>query len=250
MDSDATLRAPALNRAVQERVKDFITANHLAPGDPLPPESQLASDLGISRGSVREAIKALESLGIVEVRHGSGVFVRGFNFDSVLDLLSFGLTFDPSRIFEILQIRRWLETAAIGDVCERIGEEDVRKIEAVFAQWEDKIRADALTADQDRAFHQLLYQVIGNQSLVALIDIFWVVYHSLRVTEITRDAHPSTTIQDHRDILEAVKKRDAPLARQRIQEHFRGFEERMQKSAGMLAHPTVRETHTREGKKS
>lgn len=235
---DKPLRGPALNRAIQERVKDYITTNHLSPGDPLPPENQLAFDLGISRGSVREAIKALESLGIVEVRHGSGIFVRGFNFDSFLELLSFGIAFDPSRISEILPIRRWLETAAIGEVCERITEDDLRKFEEVFARWEDKIRADALTAEEDRAFHRLLYEVIGNQSLVALIDIFWVVYHSLSVAELTRDIHPSTTIQDHRDILEAVKTRNAPLARQRIQDHFRGFEERMIQS-GMSLKPTA-----------
>ncbi len=245
MVTDRPLRGPALNRAVQERVKDYITANHLAPGDPLPPESQLASDLGISRGSVREAIKALESLGIVEVRHGSGVFVRGFNFDSVLDLLSFGLEFDPSRIYEILQIRRWLETAAIGEVCQRITAADIAKIEDVLARWDDKVRADALTAEEDRAFHRALYEVIGNQSLVALIDIFWVVYHSLRVTEITRDIHPSTTIQDHRDILDAVKSRDGSLARQRIQDHFRGFEERMQHAGQLLVRAAGRDHELR-----
>ena len=63
-------------------------------------EGQLAADLGVSRGSVREAIKALESLGIVEVRHGDGVRVRAFNFDSTFDLLSYGLVFDPARIKE------------------------------------------------------------------------------------------------------------------------------------------------------
>ncbi len=222
------LREPALNKAVQERVKSYITANHLAPGDPLPPEKQLAADLGISRGSVREAIKALESLGIIEVRHGTGVFVRGFNFDSMLDLLTFGLSFDPTKISEILQIRKWLETAAIGDVCERIAAEDIRNIEHVLAQWDERIANDEPTADEDRAFHRSLYQVIGNESLIALIDIFWVVYHSVHVTKITKDVHPTTTIQDHRDILSAIKKRNASLARQQIQDHFRGFEERIQ----------------------
>ena len=87
------LRGPLLNQAVQERVKDYITDNHLEPGDPLPAEAQLAADLGVSRGSVREAIKSLESLGIVEVRHGSGIYVRRFNFDSIFNLLSYGVIF-------------------------------------------------------------------------------------------------------------------------------------------------------------
>ncbi len=239
MPPQKPLRGPALNRAVQERVKGYITANHLSPGDPLPPENQFASDLGISRGSVREAIKALESLGIVEVRHGSGIFVRGFNFDSLLELLSFGIAFDPSRISEVLQIRRWLETAAIGEVCDRITADDLHKFDEVLARWDEKVRTDALTAEEDRAFHRLLYQVLGNQSLVTLIDVFWVVYHSLSLKEITRDIHPSTTLQDHRDILEAVKTHNSSLARQRLQDHFRGFEERM-RSAGVIQKPAAK----------
>jgi len=242
MLTEKALRNPPLNKAVQERVKDYITKNHLSPGDSLPPENQLASDLGISRGSIREAVKALESLGIVEVRHGSGVFVRGFNFDSVLDLLSFGLTFDPRRITEVLQIRKWLETAAIGEVCRRICDDDIREIEEVLAIWDQRTRAGAPTADEDRAFHRLLYQVLGNQSLITLIDIFWVVFHNVGVTQITVDMHPTTTIQDHLDILEAVKRHDASLARQHIQDHFRGLEERLQNAAGLLplaAYPQI-----------
>ena len=90
---------------------------------------------------MREAIKALESLGIVEVRHGNGVFVRSFNFDSVLDLLSYGLVFDPSKIADILQIRIWLEATAIAEVVQRIRPEQIAQIEEVLARWETK--ADA-----------------------------------------------------------------------------------------------------------
>ncbi len=243
------LRGPALNKAVQDRVKDYITANRLAAGDSLPPETQLATDLGISRGSMREAIKALESLGIVEVRHGAGVFVRAFNFDSILDLLTFGFSFDPSRINEILQIRKWLETAAIVEVCEQITDDDIRAIEQVLSQWDKRITAGEPTAEEDRAFHQILYRVLSNQSLIALIDIFWVVYHSVRTTQVTRDAHPATTIQEHRDILNAVKKHDASRARQCVNDHFRGIEERMRRAAGISIVRTFGKTRKRKASK-
>ena len=71
-------RQPILTRAIQEQIKRYVTQEALVPGDPLPSEIQLAVTLGVSRGSVREAIKALESLGIVEVRRGNGIFVREF----------------------------------------------------------------------------------------------------------------------------------------------------------------------------
>lgn len=227
MLANKSIRGQTLNKLAQDQVKQYITSKHLKPGDPLPPEAQLAADLGISRGPVREAVRSLESLGIVEIRHGTGIFVRGFNLDSILDLLTYSLTFDPSKIAEILQIRKWLETAAIGDVCERITANDIASIEQVLGQWDKRIAADEPTAEEDRAFHCSLYRVIGNESLIALIDIFWVVYHNVNVSRITKDLQPSTTIQDHRDILDAVRLRDASQARQRIQDHFRGIEERM-----------------------
>ncbi len=222
-----SVRGQTLNKLAQDRVKDYIISKHLKPGDPLPPEAQLASDLGISRGPMREALRSLESLGIVEVRHGTGVFVREFNFDSMLDLLSYGLVFDQNRIGEISKIRKWLETAAIGEVIERITAQDIARIEAVFDRWEQKIAAHASTAEEDREFHRLLYSVLQNQSLIALIDIFWVVYHNVTIREITTDHHPTTTIQDHRNILAAVKKRDGARARKCIEQHFRNLEERI-----------------------
>jgi DNA-binding FadR family transcriptional regulator len=220
-------RGPALNRAIQDYIKRTITDNQMQPGDMLPPEGQIAQDLGVSRGSVREAVKALESLGIVEVRHGNGVFVRAFNFDSFLDLLSYGLVFDHSRIAEVLQIRKWLELAAIGEATQRIDPGEIAQIEEVLDRWDGKAAAGELTSDEDRAFHRMLYSSLGNQSLNALLDTFWLVFHAVPVRSITTDLQPTTTLQDHREILAALRRRDAPLARQRIQDHFRNLEDRM-----------------------
>ena len=197
----------------------------------LPPEGQIAEDLGVGRGSVREAIKALESLGIVEVRHGNGVFVRSFNFDSVLDLLSYGLVFDPSKIADILQIRKWLEVTAIAEVVYRTKPEQIVQIEDVLARWETKADAQISASEEDRAFHRMLYGALDNASLIALLDTFWLVFHAVPVRTITTDLQPTTTLQDHRDILAAVKAGDATLAQQRVQEHFSGIETRLQKAA-------------------
>ena len=143
---DKPFRGPLLNRAIQDHLKRYITEHHLQAGDMLPPEGQIAEDLGVGRGSVREAIKALESLGIVEVRHGNGVFVRSFNFDSVLDLLSYGLVFDQSRIAEIFQIRKWLEATAIAEIVHLIKPEEIAQIEDLLARWERKADAQVSSA--------------------------------------------------------------------------------------------------------
>lgn len=225
-------RGSDLADAIQRQIKDHIIENNLRPGDLLPPEGQLANDLGVSRGSVREAVKALESLGILEVRHGTGVVVREFNFDSVFDLLAHGLVFDPARIREILQIRKWLEAEAIGEVVARIGDEQVDAIEVLLQQWEQLATTGEPTSAYDRSFHQMLYEVVGNRSLIALLDVFWGVFHAMPVRSISADMRPSTTVQDHWSILRAVRRRDAEAARTNILDHFYSVEQRLAEAAG------------------
>lgn len=224
-------RSQLLNRAIQGQIRQYITDNGLKPGDLLPPEGQIAADLGVSRGSVREAIKALESLGIVEVRHGDGVRVRSFNFDSILELLSYGVAFDPDKIAEILQIRIWLEDAAIVDALPALDESTLEEMEALLARWQIKARANADTSEEDRAFHQLLYAGLGNAALSQLIDIFWVVYHSKPAADKGEDRDPVATVQAHCDLLEAIRRRDPLLARARMRDHFRNLEKRMERFA-------------------
>lgn len=224
---DKLARGPVLNRVIQDRIKQYITENRLASGDLLPPEGQLATDLGVSRGSVREAVKALESLGIVEVRHGDGVRVRAFNFDSVFDLLSYGLVFDPVKAAEILQIRVWLEVAALADAINQISDAELDQMAALLDRWEEKAARNEDTSADDRAFHRLLYRPLGNESLSGLIDIFWVIYHSLPVQSIGIDHQPLTTLKAHRELLAAICARDVTLATQRMRDHFRNLEARM-----------------------
>ncbi|TIT84305.1 MAG: FadR family transcriptional regulator, partial [Mesorhizobium sp.] len=84
-------RPPLLHVTVQESLRNYIEANRLKAGDALPPETFLAQQLGVGRNSVREAIKALESIGILETRRGIGVFVKEFSFKPLLDNLAYGL---------------------------------------------------------------------------------------------------------------------------------------------------------------
>jgi DNA-binding FadR family transcriptional regulator len=219
-------RGPLLNRVIQDQIKQYIMDNRLGSGDLLPPEGQLAADLGVSRGSVREAIKALESLGIVEVRHGDGVRVRAFNFDSTFDLLSYGLIFDPTRVTEILQIRIWLEVAAVTDAIPLISDDELAQMAALLDQWEEKAAHGEDASAEDRKFHRMLYTPLGNKSLIGLIDIFWVIYHSLAIQSLGMDRQPVATVAAHRDLLAAVKARDTALAAQRMREHFRNLEAR------------------------
>ncbi|MCP4399003.1 MAG: FadR family transcriptional regulator [bacterium] len=115
-----------VSELVQNYIRDYIIMNKLGPGDQLPPEGEIATSLEVSRVSVREAVKILQALGIVEVRHGNGLFARGLNFDALLEVLSYSLLFDRSSIEELYQVRQLFEVGMLKNVIESIQEEHIQ----------------------------------------------------------------------------------------------------------------------------
>ena len=94
---------------IQERLKDYIVQNKLKPGDKLPTEETLSEQLGVSRTAVREALRGLEALGIVESQHGVGRVVRPFSFAPTLENLSYALVFYNYSVLHITEIRKALD---------------------------------------------------------------------------------------------------------------------------------------------
>ena len=106
---------PTMHEELQDRLKEYILANKLQAGDPLPTEAQLADQLGVSRAAVREGLRSLESLGLIYSRRGEGRYVRGFNLDPILENLHYSLLFDTEDVREMIDIRERLEMGFIGD---------------------------------------------------------------------------------------------------------------------------------------
>jgi len=201
---------------VRNHIKSWIIDHQLSSGDTLPPETKIAQDLAISRGSVREAVKGLESLGVVEVRHGEGLFVRDTNLDPLLEVFSFGSHFDPSLLAELLELRTWLETAVIGDVVKRVSELHLKEIALSLSEWEKDLKQGILHTKDDQRFHRSLYKILGNQTLLRLLAVFWTVFENIGIEDIRRDPAPMKTWEDHRAIYEAVLKHDEKGARKAI----------------------------------
>lgn len=220
------LRGPALSEAIRTYIKDYIIANRLKPGDPLPPESQLMEELGVGRSSVREAVKALQSLGIVEIRRGNGLYVRETNFDPILEVLEYSMRFDPHMFAEVFHVRVWLESAVIGDAVHQITDEHLARLEQLMHIWEQRIEAGEPFADLDEEFHCILYQSLNNRTLIMLLEVFWDAFETLDI-EAIRATVPRIALDDHWSLLEAVKKRDAALARERLIYHFSHVEKRI-----------------------
>lgn len=221
-----SLRGPALYTSVRDYIKQYIIEHNLKPGDSLPPEGQLVEDLGVGRSSVREAVKSLQSVGIVDVRQGNGLFVRELNFDPMLETFLFGMKFDPATLAELLQIRIWLEVAVIGDAVAHITDDEIIRLEELLVEWEQRVRLGEEYSDLDESFHEIIYGVLNNQSLMKLFSVFWVSFTSLE-SEITRDADPENVVEFHRSIVDAIKARDASLVRRQLLKHFDNIKDRI-----------------------
>jgi DNA-binding FadR family transcriptional regulator len=221
-----TLRGPSLVKRAQTYIRNYIVTHNLQPGDPLPPEGELANTLQVSRGSIREAIKALEALGVIEVQHGNGLFVRPFNLDAVLENLSYSIQFDRSTLGELSQIRKWLEVAVIGEVIHSINEGQLHELEQILADWEVETHSGTGQI-ADRRFHRALSSVVGNRMLTLFLDIFWEAFNYGAEQSIGGHPDPALPLAAHRRILEAVQARDAGAARQAILDSYVDLEERL-----------------------
>ncbi len=220
-------RQRLLYQSVQDALRAFILDNKLRAGDALPPETDLARQLGVSRNSVREAVKAMESLGILETRRGSGLFVRAFSFDPLLENLSYGLLFDLRELAELFEIRRVLETGMIGAAMQMMLPAAVADLNAVVAAMGERAQRGESFPEEDRRFHQVLFEPLGNEMLLKLLDVFWLTFQEASRHVDLLNPYVIPTYQDHAAIAAAVAVGNVEEARAALDRHYAGLTDRL-----------------------
>lgn len=220
-------RPPLLFHTVQDAIRQYVIDNHLQPGDPLPAETELCRQLNVSRTSVREAIKALESIGLLETRRGSGVFIRPFSLEPLLENLSFGMLSELNELDELLEIREVLETGMIAKAMARLSEEQVVALQDVIERMQERAAQGESFIEEDRRFHQLLFDGLGNRTFQRLLDIFWLTFSKASSYADITDNDPVRTARGHVDILDAIRNGDVEQARMALAAHYAGIRERL-----------------------
>ena len=222
------VRVPNLQEIVIERVKQYIISAGLRAGDRLPPEEELAQQLGISRTAVREALRAMEALGIVTARQGSGRYVREFTFDPILDNLAYSMLYDFHTFEELLQVREKLEAGFLSEVIAHLTPDTVQSLRQIVERMKQKARQGASTdalLEEDVAFHRTLYQNVNNSLLLKLLEIFWRVQRDLRPRfpdEMNSPEERERFVRRHEALVDALEQGDVELARERLHKHFEG----------------------------
>lgn len=215
---------------VQERIKELILERGLSAGDPMPTETDLMELLGVSRNSVREALKALQAVGIVEIRHGFGTYVGRMSLGALVDELSFHGRLSQASgarsITELVAVREALEAGLIGRVVETADDADLADLRAVADHMAVEAARGEVSPLTDRQFHETLYRPLGNDLMLRLLAAFWDAYDRLAADLPPIGESAEDVAAQHREVYEAVAARDAERARRALTVHFTGIRSR------------------------
>lgn len=205
--------------AVVDHLKQAIESGVYPVGGRLPSERELAEELGVSRPVVREAIIVLESRGLVQTRHGAGVFIQTDGEGGA------GATVDSdSGPFEVTEARRLLEGEIAGLAAEFVTDRQIADLQRLIDRIGDMRLDKAAREKADRAFHIALARVTGNDVLVGIVEKLWDMRYQSALCEYffrrAREAGMEPPVDEHQKVLDALKARDAQAARFAMREHL------------------------------
>ncbi len=205
------------------KIKAMIVAGELGPGDRLPPEKELSEALGLSRSSLREAVKALAIIRVLDVRRGDGTYVTSLTPSLLLDAMSFVVDIhQDSSVLELLEVRRILEPAAGALATPRMTAADIAHLRALVAEVDGATSADELVAN-DVVFHRRIAERSGNAYLTSLLDTLSGSTMRARVWRgLTEEGAVTRTLTEHRAIVDALEAGDPTLTAAQLTVHIGG----------------------------
>ncbi|RQW03791.1 FadR family transcriptional regulator [candidate division KSB1 bacterium] len=200
---------------VIERIKTLLIERKLNPGDLLPSENVLSESIGVSRGTIREAMKILSAFGIVEIRRGNGTYIATSANHKIFDPLIFSLIITNSDSEELIQLREMMEVGVIDLIIRNATDHDIEELKAAHQQMEDLFNSGVADLDRlnacDIYFHRVMAKSTRNHLVENIynfvIDIFAPTINARYAVEV------------HRKLLEAIIARDRDKAAKSEHEH-------------------------------
>ncbi|MEO8528610.1 MAG: FadR/GntR family transcriptional regulator [Pseudolysinimonas sp.] len=217
---------------VIDGIKDLLTRGLLVPGSRLPTEKDLAAQFGVSRGSLREGVRALAALGVLEPRQGDGTYVTALDPRTLLSPLGFLADLQlPDHVTDLLAVRRVLEAESVALAATRVTDEELGELDRVLAVVETNLASEpdmdlAAFIHADTEFHRLIARASGNRALAAIIDTVAGRTFRARLWRAISDRGSVREAQaEHRAIFGELARRDPERARIRMAMHLLGVEQ-------------------------
>ena len=213
------------------KIKDMLISGELKAGDRLPPEKDLSERLGLSRSSMREAVKALELIRVLDVRRGDGTYVTSLEPQLLTEAMAFVVDLHQDKsVLELFEVRRILEPGSASLAAQRITEPQLAELNEMIETVQEDTSVEDLVA-HDLAFHSLIAKASGNSYLESLLDGLSSSTVRARVWRgLTQDKAVTATLAEHNAIAAALSRGDADLARALMTVHVSGVENWLRQS--------------------
>jgi DNA-binding FadR family transcriptional regulator len=217
---------------IRDQMKSYILERGLKAGDPLPNEQELMAQLGVGRHPLREAMKALQAVGIIEIRHGHGTYVGEVTLSALEDGLAFrmsqSMAGDLRDVQNVLEVRQAIEVGLAEEVVAHFGAHGYESLEEIVRRMEAKAEAGEYFPDEDWAFHQAMYEPLGNALIIDLLSVFWRTFAEVDARLPGARYSPADAAAWHRDLLDKLKSGRADDFARSMKQHFHGIHTRLE----------------------
>jgi GntR family transcriptional repressor for pyruvate dehydrogenase complex len=220
-----TVTREAVPQQIVSRLLDLIQQRHLGPGERLPAERELAATMGVSRSSLREALRALTVLGVTEMRHGTGTYVSSLSPDLLVRPLSFVLSLSHGGFEQLFEARKVVEPAIAALAAERIDDAALDRVEALAGGAAAVIDDEEAFMVADLELHDAIRVAAGNAILGRFMES--IASLGLASRKVTNPSRPLRvrSVEDHKRIVAALRRHDAEAAATAMRSHLENVED-------------------------
>ena len=217
------IRRNRIYEEIARQIEKMITEK-MKPGDRLPPERQLADMFGVSRSSIRDAIRTLELSGLVEARQGLGTVVREHSADAVINPLTQVLVQKRKLVGELLDVRKMIEPPLAARAAVHATSDEVAEMDSILRRQEEKMRGGELAIEEDNEFHYAIALAADNSVVLKVLDVLMDLLRETRERSLQVEGRPERSMAGHREILDAIKRQDAAGAEAAMCRHIEAVE--------------------------
>ena len=206
------------------KIKEMVEKGRFKSGDQLPVERELAEVFRVSRSSVREALRSLESQGFIESRQGDGTYIASHPVESLVRPLASVIFTEKDDQMELFEMRRMIEPDLAYLAAERATKEEIQMMKEVLDLQEEKIARGESGTDVDKSFHYIMARAAKNKVLLRITDNIIDLLAESREQYLQVEGRPQKSILRHREVLEAIRARDPERAEKCMLEHLMDIE--------------------------
>jgi GntR family transcriptional repressor for pyruvate dehydrogenase complex len=227
---DPIRREPVATQ-IARRLVEVILSGQIEPGARMPSERQLAEAFGVGRSAMREALKALSLIGLVEVRQGDGTYLRRADSALLPEVIEWGLLLGEPRTMDLVEARQEIEVVLAGLAAQRRTDEQIARLQQALERMQAATTADQFV-ENDVAFHLTLAEAAGNSALRDIHSSIQALLRAWILRAIRGGENIEQSSREHVPIYEAVARGDAEGAREAMQEHMSAAAARLVQNLG------------------